>query len=233
MARIEQQPAYVLHARAYRESSLLLELLSRDHGRTALVARGARGPKSRWRNMLQPFRPLLVGWTARGELGTLTAAEQIAAPPGLHGEALYCGLYLNELLIRLLHRGDPHPEVFERYRAVLAELASRQPVQPLLRVFEKHLLDAVGYGLGLEHEFGSGTPIDDDCWYDYRPDRGAVRVVAPAPGEGTSLVSGAALRALREENFDAESLRQLRGMMRRVFHYHFGDKPLRSAALFR
>ena len=123
MPRVLQQPAYVLHARAYRENSLLLETLTREHGRAAMVARGAKGAKSKWRNLLQPFRPLLVSWSGRGELGTLTGADQVAAPPRLHGEALYCGLYLNELLIRLLHRGDPHPEVFERYRAALSELA--------------------------------------------------------------------------------------------------------------
>jgi DNA repair protein RecO (recombination protein O) len=232
MPRIQQQPAYVLHGRAYRESSLLLELLSRDHGRTALVARGARGPKSRWRNLLQPFRPLLVGWTARGELGTLAAAEQIAAPPALHGEALYCGLYLNELLMRLLHRGDPHPEVFERYRGTLAELASHRAPQPVLRVFEKHLLDAVGYGLVLDHDCSNGEAISDEAWYDYRPDRGPARVSGQS-GELGQLVSGAALRALREECFDPEALHQLRGMMRRVLRYHLGEKPLRSAALFR
>ena len=114
MVRIQQQPAYVLHPRAYRETSLILEVLSRDHGRVAMVARGAKRPKSKWRNLLQPFRPLLISWSARGELGTLTSAEQVAAPPSLAGEALFCGMYVNELLTRLLHRGDPHAEVFER-----------------------------------------------------------------------------------------------------------------------
>jgi DNA repair protein RecO (recombination protein O) len=231
MARILEQPAYVLHARAYRETSFLLETLTRDHGRAAMVARGARSPKSKWRNVLQPFRPLLISWSARGELGTLTGADQVAAPPGLHGEALFCGLYLNELLIRLLHRGDPHPEVFERYRKVLADLALGGPPQPVLRIFEKHLLDAVGYGLILDREYVSGNPIRAEAMYDYRPDRGPVRVGENADKKGRA-VSGTALLALQSEQLEDGLLPELRGLMRRVIGYHLGDKPLASSALF-
>jgi DNA repair protein RecO (recombination protein O) len=107
--RISLQPAYILHSRPYRESSLLLEAMGREHGRIGLVARGARGARSRWKNMLQPFRPLLLSWTQRGELGTLTGADQVASPPALAGESLFCGLYANELMIRFLQRSDPHP----------------------------------------------------------------------------------------------------------------------------
>lgn len=231
MARILQQPAYVLHARAYRETSLLLETLTREHGRTAMVARGAKRAKSKWRNLLQPFRPLLISWSARGELGTLTSADQVAAPPGLHGEALYCGMYLNELLIRLLHRGDPQPEVFERYRQVLANLSSVESPQPVLRIFEKHLLDAVGYGLMLDREHGSGLAIQADEYYDYRPDRGPVRVSGKAANKGRA-VSGTALLALKSEQLKDDFLPDLRRLMRHVIGYHLGDKPLASKALF-
>jgi DNA repair protein RecO (recombination protein O) len=226
--RVLQQPAYVLHARAYRETSLLLETLTRDHGRTAMVARGAKRPKSKWRNLLQPFRPLLISWSARTELGTLTSADQVAAPPALHGEALFCGMYLNELLLRLLHRGDPHAEVFERYRAVLADLASGLAPQPLLRIFEKHLLDAVGYGLTLDREPGSQVPVRADAYYDYHPDRGPVRVAGARKG----AISGTALLALQSEQLEDVLLPELRRLMRRVIGYHLGDRPLASAALF-
>lgn len=231
MPRIQQQPAYVLHARAYRETSLLLEAMTRDHGRTAMVARGAKGPRSKWRNLLQPFRPLLISWSARGELGTLTSADQVAAPPGLHGEALYCGLYLNELLIRLLHRGDPHPEVFEHYRQVLGRLSSDAAPQPVLRVFEKQLLEAVGYGLMLDRESGTDTPVSKEALYDYRPGQGPVRVNSNARQKGRT-VSGRALLALQAETLDEECLPELRSLMRRVIRYHLGDKPLASQALF-
>lgn len=228
--RVQQQPAYVLHSRPYRESSLLLEALSRDHGRVALVARGARARKSKLRGLLQPFRPLLISWTSRGELGTLTAAEQVAAPPELPGEALYCGLYLDELLVRLLHRGDPHPEVFERYRQVLAELSAGASPQPVLRVFEKNLLEAVGYGLMLEHESGSSRPLRSDAVYQYRPGEGPVRVAGTSPAGQT--ISGRALLALRAERLAEADLPELRRLMRRLIGYHLGGKPLASQALF-
>lgn len=231
MSRIEQQPAYVLHARAFRETSLILEVLSRDYGRAAMVARGAKGPKSKWRNLLQPFRPLLISWNARGELGTLTAADQVAAPPGLHQEALYCGLYLNEVLLRLLHRNDPHPEVFERYRVVLSGLASEESTQALLRVFEKHLLDSIGYGLILDHEFQTGEALCDEAWYEYQPDRGPRRIASNTE-PNRRMISGKSLRALQEEIFDDESLQQLKSTMRGVMRHHLGEKPLKSFELF-
>ncbi|NIM69687.1 MAG: DNA repair protein RecO [Xanthomonadales bacterium] len=228
--RVHQQPAYVLHARAYRETSLLLDLLSRDHGRVAMVARGAKRSRSRWRNALQPFRPLLVDWSQRSDLGTLTGAEQVAAPPALAGEALYCGMYLNELLMRLLHRGDPHPDVFQHYRQALAELASGAAPQPVLRLFERHLLDAIGYGLHLEREFGNDAPLEAGAWYDYRPDRGPVRV-SEAAGRGRA-VSGGALLALQSGQLEDRHLPELRRLMRRVIAYHLGDRPLASQVLF-
>ena len=231
MARIIQQPAYVLHGRPYRETSLLLEVLSRDHGRAAMVARGARGPKSRLRHVLQPFRPLLISWSGRGELGTLSGAEQVAAPPSLQGESLYCGLYINELLTRLLHRGDPHPETFERYTTVLGGLAAEQDVQPLLRCFERDLLEDVGYGLMLDHEFGAQRQIDPSASYEYRPGQGPVRLAAAVSGQ-KRLISGAALIALSTGEIEGAHLPELRRLMRRVIRYHVGDKPLASQALF-
>lgn len=232
MSRVSLQPAYVLHSRPYRESSQLLEILSRDCGRIAAVARGARGPRSRWKGILQPFRPLLLSWTQRGELATLTAADQVAAPPSLAGEATFCGLYMNELLVRLLHRGDPHPEVFERYRDTLAGLAAGGNVQPWLRLFEKHLLDATGFGLLLDHECGGSEPLRADAWYEYRPDEGAVRISEQHSGHA-SVVSGRALLSLSSEQIAPEDLAELRGVMHRVIRHHLGDKPLASDALYR
>ena len=232
MSRVSLQPAYILHSRAYRESSQLLEILSRDHGRIGAVARGGRGPKSRWKGILQPFRPLLLGWSARGELATLTGADQVAAPPPLNGEASFCGLYMNELLVRLLHRGDPHPELFERYRDTLAGLAQGGNPQPWLRLFEKHLLDATGFGLLLDHESGSRAPLDAEAWYEYQPELGAIRV-----GEGAcdrpAVVRGRALLSLNSERIEADDLVGLRGVLRRVIRHHLGDKPLASDALYR
>ncbi len=231
MSRVQLQPSYVLHGRAFRESSQLLEVFSRDHGRVGLVARGARGAKSRWRGVLQPFRPLLASWQGRGELATLTSADQVAAPPPLAGDALYCGLYVNELVMRLTHRGDPHPELFEHYRETLGALSSGEGLQVVLRVFEKHLLEAAGFGLALEYEAGSEVPLREDLRYAYRPGEGAVRVGEGAREAGT--VPGRALMALEAGNPGQEDLPALRDMMRAIIRFHLGGRPLASDALYR
>lgn len=228
MSRILLEPGYVLHTRAFRETSLIVEAFTREHGRIAVVARGAKSAKSRWRNVLQPFRPLLISWNQKTDLGTLTAADQVASPPALQGQALFCGMYLNELLMRLLHRGDPHIEVFERYRQALAELTAEVSPQPLLRVFEKHLLEALGYAMLLDREYGTGTGINPQSWYMYKPDRGPVLHSGP----GKSRISGSALLALHTENLQVEVLPELRMLMRSVIGYHLGGKPLASLSLF-
>lgn len=230
--RILEEPAFVLHARAFRETSLLLELLTREHGRIGAVARGARSAKSRWRNRLQPFRPLLVGWNQRGELGTLTGAEEVATLPPLKGEALMCGLYVNELLIRFLHRSDPHPGVFSAYQALVGSLSAGEQTQPLLRVFERDLLQDVGLGLQLDHEAGGERDLDPATHYEYLPESGAV----PRANQADSahpLVSGEALIALRTGQINDSQQRELKLLMRRLIRYHLGDKPLASHDLFR
>ena len=228
MGRMQLEPAYVLHSRSFRETSLIVEAFTREHGRVAVVARGAKSARSRWRNTLQPFRPLLLSWNQKSDLGTLTAADQVASPPALQGQSLYCGLYLNELLMRLLHRGDPHREVFERYRQALSELASEALPQPLLRVFEKHLLEAVGYAMLLDREYSGGAEIQAQHWYDYKPGQGPT--LCNGPGKGR--VSGSALLALHTESLQDEYLPELRMLMRSVIGYHLGGKPLASLSLF-
>ena len=188
----------------------------------------ARSTRSRWRNVLQPFRPLLLSWSQKSELGTLTGVDQVASPPVLTGQSLFCGLYLNELLMRLLHRGDPHAALFERYRQVLSDLASLGPPQPLLRVFEKHLLEATGYAMVLDREYREGAKVKPQNWYKYRPDRGPV--LCSGPGNGR--VSGKALLALHTERLQQENLLELRELMRAVIGYHLGSKPLASLHLF-
>lgn len=230
--RVLQDPAFILHSRPFRETSLLLEALSREHGRVGLVARGARSARSRWRNRLQPFRPLLIGWNQRGELGTLTGAEEVATLPPLRGHGLMCGLYANELLVRFLHRSDPHPEVFDRYRELVSRLSADETTQPILRLFERDLLQAVGLGLQLEHEHGGRKDLSPEALYEYVPETGPVR---RQKGERTdaALVSGAALIALRTGQIDEARQRELKLLMRRLIRYHLGDKPLASHQLFR
>jgi len=229
--RTTLEPSYVLHSRPYRESSLLLEALSRSHGRTGLVARGARGARSRWKNLLQPFRPLLLSWNQKGELGTLTAADQVASPPALAGESLFCGLYANELTTRFLQRSDPHPGLFERYRQLVAGLAASHQPQPLLRIYELELLQSAGFGLQLDHEHGSSEGIRADAWYLYVPESGPKRREYD-PGRAKELVSGAALLALKSGMIEDQHLKELKVLMRKLIRFHLGDKPLNSQSLF-
>ena len=229
--RISLEPSYVLHGRPYRESSLLLEVLSREHGRVGLVARGARGSRSRWKNVLQPFRPLLLSWNQKGELGTLTAADQVASPPALLEESLFCGLYTNELTLRFLQRSDPHPGLFENYRALVSELAAGVDPQPLLRTYEYQLLRAAGFGLQLEFESGSSNPVTAEAWYLYVPESGPVKCEYDV-NKKNDLVSGAALIALKSGNIEDQYLAELKALMRRLIRFNLGDKPLNSQALF-
>ncbi len=232
------EPAYVLHRRAYRDSSLIVELLTRHQGRVAVVARGARRPRSRYQGCLEPFQPLLVSWGGRGELGTLRAIERAAGGGWLAGRLLPYGFYLNELLLRLLHRDDPCPEIFLAYRGVLRELGEAgQPdaalVQRLLRVFEKRLLEALGYGLNLQYDGLSGEMIRPKGRYRYYPQQGAVAVTAVASAGGGSVeVHGSSLLALAEEKLDdPRSLQESRRLMRLVLGGLLGERPLHSRGL--
>ncbi|MGD2073577.1 MAG: DNA repair protein RecO [Gammaproteobacteria bacterium] len=231
ISRIQLEPGYVLHRRPYRESSLLLEVLSRSHGRVGLVARGVRSPKSRQRGDLQPFRPLRLSWSARGDLGTLTGAEPEGTAQALRGSALYSAFYLNELLVRLLARQDPHPVLYLLYERSLDRIA-KQPVEPVLRVFEKRLLEEIGYGLLLDFEVEQGEAIQPQRYYDYHLESGPVGVDG-ADARGF-VFSGASLLALAREELDTpDALRDAKRLMRAALNLYLGGRPLRSRELFR
>lgn len=181
--------------------------------------------------MLQPFRPLLLSWTQRGELGTLTGAEQVAAPPALAGDALFCGLYANELLMNFLQRSDPHPALFESYRNLVMDLAGESPSQPGLRLFEKALLQSSGFGMQLDHECGSGDPIDANAWYQYDPKAGPKRC-EHGSGQAGELISGEALLALKSGKIEEIHLRELKALMRKLIADCLGDRKLKSQSLF-
>jgi DNA repair protein RecO (recombination protein O) len=159
--RIEWQPAYVLHVRAWRESSGIVEMFTRDYGRVSLLARGMRKPRGSLRGILQPFQPLTVSRSGRGGgLMNLRAAESSAAAWPLQGNALMSGFYLNELLLRFLHRGDAHPRLFSDYGQALSGLLVHGGPDAALRRFEIQLLAEAGYGLNLDHDAETGEPLD-------------------------------------------------------------------------
>jgi DNA repair protein RecO (recombination protein O) len=192
--RIELALGYLLHHRPWRDTSRILDVLTREHGRLTLFARGVRGPQAKLAPVLQPFQPLLFSFSGRGEAATLTGAERAASCAALPPPALLSGFYLNELLLKLTTRHDPQPELFDHYHGTLSTLRGGAPLAPALRLFEKHLLQVLGYGLDLATEAHGGRPIEPQASYEYRPDAGLVAVAAGTPGAlcGHSLLALAA-----------------------------------------
>lgn len=230
--RVAQEPAYILHHHNYGETSLLLEVLTRAHGRLGLIAKGARRPRSPLRATLIPFQSLSVAFSGRGELPTLGSAEPVSAVPPLTGNTLFCGLYLNELLLRLLHRHDPHERLFDHYAGALQQLATGLDSEPVLRVFEKRLLEEIGYGIVLDHDVYDGSPLQADRSYRYLPERGPV--AAGQTQEDGVAIQGASLLALAEERLVEEGVRRdAKRLMRALLARHLGGRPLTSRELFR
>ena len=230
MDTAQGQPAWVLHRRAFRESSTLVELFSREHGRIGAVANGVR--RRGWSGQLEPFIPLQVVWKGRGDLKTLTEVEQAGRGYALRGGALACGFYMAELLLALTRREDPHPLTWERY-AIAVDCLAGDDAEPTLRRFELALLEESGYGMELETDV-HGRPVVPQSAYRYTPERGA----EPAgTGEGGVEVRGATLLALAAtegQGLSQEPVRsEARRLMRAVLHRHLGGRRLRSREMFR
>jgi DNA repair protein RecO (recombination protein O) len=199
--RVLLAPGYILHHRPYRDTSRILEVLVRDHGRLTLFARGVRGPKPRFGGVLQPFELLLLSFQLGREAGQLTGAESAQSAPPVPAGSLMAGFYLNELLLKLTTRHDPMTEVFEDYRRALDGLRSGGRVEAVLRVFEKRLLEAVGYGVDLTSEARTGRPIEAESFYRFQASQGLV----PAREGDAEAVAGSSIMALsREELGDGQ-----------------------------
>ncbi|MBI5658816.1 MAG: DNA repair protein RecO [Nitrosomonadales bacterium] len=230
--RIQNAPAFVLHSYPYRETSLLLETFSREHGRVALVARGARRPRSELRGLLMSFQPLALSWFGKHELRTLRHAEWQGGQPLLRGTALLCGFYLNELLLNLTVRDDPHERLFDYYQITLQHLARETDHAATLRCFEKHLLQELGYALLLEHEAGCGKPIDPAIQYRYVIERGAVP--AEEAGTGGTVVRGKTLRDMAADDYrDSVSAQQSKQLMRTLLNHHLDGRLLHTRELIK
>lgn len=223
--RVALQPAFLLHQRPYRDTSKLIELLTRDYGRVALVARGARSPRSSLRSVLQPFQPLLVSWSARSDLGTLRSAEAERRQPQPPGRRLYSAWYLNELLLRLTERDDHGSELYGHYCLALGALCDAGADEArTLRLFEKRLLDALGYGLELRHDAADGTALSPTACYRYELEHGAVPV---ADAAGEMVFAGGSLLSLGAERLeDAASLRDARRLLAAALRVYLGPRPL-------
>ena len=232
--RVVLTPAYLLHQRAWRETSKLIEVWSREHGRLGLVARGARRPKSPQRSVLQPFTPLLMSWSQRGELGNLAAVEASGVPVLLRGRPLMAAFYMNELLLRLVARQDAHPHLYDIYAHTLAALAALAGSSPAaaLRMYEVQLLSAIGYGLNLTQVAGSGERIEPHEDYLYDLEAGP-RVAGGRKGPGI-LIRGSTLLALHGGALDdAERLKEAKRLLAAALEPHLQGRPLKTSSVMR
>lgn len=226
-----QDQAYVLHSRPYRNTSLILDVFTREYGRLSLVAKGAKRGNAALAGKLQPYHRLFVEWGGQGELMTLYKAEvDTRRQEFLRGDMLYHGFYLNELLLRLLHRHDAHPQLFDDYAQCLSELVQAQHKDVPLRYFELQLLESLGYAMNLHQDIQSDEPISSEYDYYYHIEQGPVRVEAQS--HEALRVSGTTLLALAErclvENAHRNEAKQL---MRAVLEHYLGDRPLKAREL--
>jgi DNA repair protein RecO (recombination protein O) len=227
--RVDGAAAFLLHAYPYSETSLILEIFARDHGRLAVLARGARRPRSVLRGVLLAFQPLELGWFGGGEVKTLARAEWMGGVAFLRGEGLLLGYYLNELLLKLLPREDAHVALFDAYAEALAALALGGVETAELRRFEKALLKELGYGLVLEREAG-GRAVEAAVRYRYQVERGAVR---ESEAESGQVVSGKTLLDLAADDYaDPRSLAESKQLMRHLLAHHLSGQQLQTRRVF-
>ena len=228
--KVDGQPAFVLHSYPFRETSLIVEVFSRDFGRVALMARGARRPRSALRGLLLAFQPLELAWAGKGEVMTLMKAEWQGGQPLLSGKALFCAYYLNELLMQLLPREDAHERLFAVYAQTLRRFAGVLQ-EADLRGFERAFLQELGYGLTLESD-AQGAPIDVAGNYVYEIEMGPVKLARP--GTSALSVSGKTLCDLARGDFsDPRSLLEAKQLMRALIAHYTDGKGLQTRRIFK
>jgi|AZIJ01.1.fsa_nt_gi DNA repair protein RecO (recombination protein O) len=227
------EKSYILHKRKFRESSQLVDFFSRDYGRVRAVAKGTRGRKRPKGVNLQAFTPLLLSWRGRGELKNLTAAEPFGNSACFQGEMLYVGLYLNELLVRLLPEHVPHESLFDCYELLISQLSACNDPEPLLRRFELRLLEEIGYGLDMTVELSEERSITADERYHYTSDHGFVRSNTLVVQSKEDLYEGAHLLAIANADYELPAVRRsAKRLLRCALQSQLGDRPLLSRQLF-
>lgn len=229
------RPAFVLHSYAWKETSLVVEVFTRSHGRVPMVAKGARRPHSPVRGLLMAFQPLLVTWSGKGELRLLHGAEWQGGVPQLTGVSLLCGFYVNELLVKVLARDDPHERLFDTYAAAIRELSGPAAPAAVLRRFEKSLLTELGYALELGLEAQSQAPVVAERRYRYAPELGPVPVDgSSAQDPETETIHGRTLLDIARDDYsDAVTAAESKRLMRALIHHHFGQPELHTRQLIK
>ena len=230
-AREATDTGYIVHRKRLRETSLLLQVFTRLHGRFGVIARGALSSKKGGGSAYAEFTPYFLVWSGKSDLPTLVRAEPTERGLRLEAERLFSAMYLNELIVRLVHRGEGDDAGYRAYELTLKSLAGEAPIEPALRHFEALLLDACGYGMELAQAVDTGTALDVDASYFYIPERGPVSRIPPVPHR---VVSGGALLALAGAlPWGSTRLREAKSLMRFLIHHHLGGQALSSRELFR
>lgn len=215
------QPALILQHRPYRETSLLLEVFTRDFGILSVLAKGVRKEKSKTAGLLLPFSLLKISYLDKGELKTLVQAEYLSSYP-LQRLALYCGFYVNELVQKFLHKHDPHPELFVRYRRCLQDLSRGDAIEQTLRYFEIDLLTEVGYGGLLDVESSTGTSVKKQRRYNFSPGFGMIEDVHGLVGGETLLMLAV------QAPLNRTALSEAKLLLRNMLDVHLQGRPLKS-----
>jgi DNA repair protein RecO (recombination protein O) len=233
--RVENQLAFILHHYPFRDTSQILDLLTKDSGRISIVSRGSLGARSKLKSVLQPFRMLSVSWAGKGEMPTLTGAELAETRPVLlSGNNLSAGFYLNELMMHFLHRHDVQEDLFGLYTDTLSQLSAATSLEIVLRLFEKQLLNDLGLGLNLTHDADSGEAVNESGQYVYYVEHGPVLAMSPDMELQRPRISGESLRAFSCNELNSENTRrEIKILMRHVLAFYLAGKTLKSRELFR
>jgi DNA repair protein RecO (recombination protein O) len=229
--RQDNQAVYVLHTYPFKETSLVVELFAQHFGRVATTAKGARRPRSAMRGMLQSFQPLLATWSGKQELKTMHGLEWGGGLLLLQGEALMCGFYLNELLLRLLPREDPHEALFDYYGLALKTLATGHDLATTLRRFELKLLQELGYAIPLTHD-ETELPIESEQLYRYEAEYGATLATQSDRHRNGVQLLGKTLLDMAQDDYSAPlTQQQSKQLMRYLLAHYLGDQPLYTRQL--
>lgn len=233
--RVDNQPAYILHQRPFRDTSQILEVFTKDFGRLSIMSRGSRGPKSRLKNIIQPFRALVVSWSGRGEMPTLTGAETASQSVAfLQGRSLACALYINELVMYLTHKHDVHDLLFSQYHHTINSLVETDKLEQALRQFEFNMLENLGVSLDLTHDAKTGNELNEAAEYFFQLESGFYELSGDLTRPGGPVVSGSSLLEISQGRFETEkTLKDAKHLMRYIISHYLGGKSLKSRELFR
>ena len=230
---IQSQPAYLLHSRPYRDTSLLVDFITQDFGRISAVARGVRTPKSKTRALLQPFVPLLINLTGKSELKTLGQVDTQSKSITLKHKALFAAMYVNELMVRLIHKQESDVDIFSLYADTLKKLSLSLEIEPVLRAFELVLLELLGYGIDFSILDDLSSNEKQSFWYFFHPETGFEQVI-DVNTKAEKYFSAQSLEQIAKKQFTTvEVQKSAKRLLRLALSTHLGDKPLSSRGLFR